>query len=111
VPQPDILLLRPRADDYMKAHPAPTDVLLVVEVSDSTLRFDLRRKMPLYSRSGVREAWVVDVNERVVHVHRDAADIGYRDVHAATEGRVEVVALPEVWIDVKALFAWNARPV
>jgi Uma2 family endonuclease len=106
VPQPDILLLRARADDYMKAHPTPADVLLVVEVADSTLPFDLRTKVPLYARSGVPEAWVVDVNGRAVHVYRDASEGAYRtSVVAANADRIECAALPEVWIRVKELFA------
>lgn len=105
VPQPDILLLRPRADDYMKAHPTPADVLLVVEVADSTLPFDLRTKGPLYARSGVPELWVVDVNGRAVHVHRDPGEGGYRFTRVAGEKeRIECAALPKVWVEVGELF-------
>lgn len=106
VPQPDILLLRARPDDYMKAHPTPADVLLIVEVADSTLSFDLRTKVPLYARCGVPEVWVVDVNGRAVHVYRDAGEGGYRTSHAAgNEDRIACAALPEVWITVRELFA------
>lgn len=105
VPQPDIQLLRARADDYMKAHPRPADVLLVVEVADSTLPFDLRTKAPLYARSGVPELWVVDVDARTVHVHRDAGEGGFRAVQVAKAGRIECAGLPDVWIAVEELFA------
>ena len=106
VPQPDILLLRARPDDYMTAHPTPADVLLVVEVADSTLSFDLRKKVPLYARSGMAEVWVVDVNARTVHVHRDAAQGEYRISYAAAKhDRIECAAFPDVWITVGELFA------
>lgn len=71
VPQPDIALLKPRADGYYSAHPGAADVLLLVEVSDTTLAFDLDTKIPLYARAGIAEVWVIDVNARSVRVHRD----------------------------------------
>ena len=54
-PQPDLMLLRPRADDYMRTHPRPADVLLLVEVANASLDYDRSVKAPLYDRSGVRE--------------------------------------------------------
>ena len=86
VPQPDLLLLHPRADDYTRAHPRPADVFLAVEVADSTLRFDMRTKMPLYARCGFPEAWVVDVAARVVHVHREPGKAGMARCCASTAG-------------------------
>jgi Uma2 family endonuclease len=67
-PQPDVTLLRPRADLYATEHPAPADILLAIEVADTTLRFDLGRKTGLYLAGGISEVWVVDVNAEVVHV-------------------------------------------
>jgi len=64
VPQPDIAVVTRRHDFYVHAHPEPRDVLLVVEVADSTLRFDRDVKTALYARSGVQEVWVVDVAAR-----------------------------------------------
>lgn len=60
-PQPDIALLRPRADYYAAAHPGPADVLLIIEVADSTLHFDRDIKLPLYARHGIAEVWLVDI--------------------------------------------------
>ena len=67
-PQPDLVLLRPRDDFYSSSHGLPNDVLLVVEVSNTTLRFDLGRKTALYLAGRIPEVWVVDVNAEVVHV-------------------------------------------
>jgi Uma2 family endonuclease len=65
--QPDFALLRPREDHYRSRHPSPEDVFLLVEVSDSTLRFDLGRKADLYASHAIAELWVIDVNQAVLH--------------------------------------------
>jgi len=105
VPQPDLALLRRRADYYSGSHPSASEVLLVVEVADTTLAFDLRTKVPLYARSGIPEAWVVDVNERTIHVFREPGEGGYTTTFAAPMGRsVASVALPQVVVEVSELF-------
>lgn len=105
VPQPDLALLRPRADNYFSSHPAATDVLLVVEISDTTLRFDLSTKIPLYARAGITEAWVVDLEKRAVRVFRDPDSSGYRTSFTASGGeKVGAGALPEVALAVSEFF-------
>lgn len=69
-PLPDLALLRPRADDYRTAKAGPADILLLVEVADSTLRTDLGRKARIYASAGVPEYWVVDLRNQLVYVHR-----------------------------------------
>lgn len=83
-PEPDISILRPRADSYATAHPGPADVLLVIEVADTSLAYDLATKVPLYARHGVPEAWVIEALTRRVHVFREPAPTGY--------GRTTIVA-------------------
>jgi Uma2 family endonuclease len=68
VPQPDIALLEPREDFYASAHPAPQDILLIIEVADSTLALDLGTKLPLYARAGIAEAWLIDLGSGVVSI-------------------------------------------
>jgi hypothetical protein len=58
---PTLGLLRTRADFYSSAHPGAADVLLLIEVADSTLRLDRRVKIPLYARAGITEAWLLDL--------------------------------------------------
>jgi Uma2 family endonuclease len=70
LPQPDLGLLRPRADYYSSSTPRPDDVLLLVEVSDTTVRTDLGRKARIYATAGVQEYWVIDLNSRTVYMHR-----------------------------------------
>jgi Uma2 family endonuclease len=72
-PQPDLSLLRARADFYDSAHPTAADVLLVVEVSDTTYEKDRGVKMPLYARAGIPEAWLVDLYDDRVEIHSDPA--------------------------------------
>lgn len=71
-PQPDLILLRPRADYYLNEHPRAQDVLLLIEVSDSTAQFDRKTKVPLYARHGIPEVWLVmGPRRRHVEVYRD----------------------------------------
>ena len=98
-PQPDIALLRPRADFYAAAHPVAGDVLLLIEVADTSLRLDRRLKLPLYARARILEAWVVDLNAGRIEVHREPAAAGYRDVRVLTRGDVVApLAFPDLAI-------------
>ena len=79
-PQPDIAVLRNRADFYRNFHPAPEDILLLVEVADTSLDYDRDIKMPLYARHGIPEVWLVDLNARHLEVHRHPTRRGYREL-------------------------------
>ena len=105
VPQPDLVLLRPRADSYTRSHPTTADVLLLVEVADTTLPFDLGTKVPLYARCGIAEAWVIDVQERVVRVFRDPSPSGYRTSFTVQgDESVTALALPAIVVPLAALY-------
>ncbi len=105
VPQPDLALLQRRDDYYSGSHPRASEVLLVVEVADTTLAFDLATKVPLYGRCGIAEAWVVDVNARVIHVFREPGAAGYGTTLIVKPGdNVACVAVPEVSLEVGELF-------
>ncbi len=77
MPQPDLILLKPRADYYSGRLPTPSDVILVVEVSDSSVAFDQGFKRSLYARHGIAEYWVVDIPGRRVHVYREPGITGF----------------------------------
>lgn len=64
-PQPDVAVLQPSAEDHL-GNPCPADVLFVVEVSDSTLRYDQSVKLPLYARSGIPELWIADLTGETI---------------------------------------------
>jgi Uma2 family endonuclease len=104
-PGPDLVLLRPRPDFYRDEFALGTDALLVIEVSDSTLRYDRNVKVPLYGRHGVPEVWVVDVNGDALLVYGALRD-GQYERHVALERptSVPIAQLPGVTLDVAALF-------
>src|SRR5262249_48453126 len=79
-PEPDLVLLRRRADFYADADAGPADVLLIVEVADTSLPHDRDVKVPLYARAGIPEVWLVDLNGESVGVHREPGPQGYREV-------------------------------
>ncbi len=96
-PQPDLAVLRPRADFYGEAHPGPEDILMVIEVADTSADFDRTVKLPLYARAGIREAWVVDLGSESVEVHQGPAERGYQSVEALRRGqRLVPQAFPDL---------------
>lgn len=86
-PQPDIALLRPRADFYAFAHPGPADVSLVVEVADTTVGFDREVKIPLYARAGIPEAWLVDLTGDCMTAYRKPSAQVSQDVQRLQRGQ------------------------
>lgn len=105
-PQPDLAVLRWRADDYMAGIPRSVDALLVVEVADSSLRFDRDVKLGFYAESGVPEVWIVDVRQRRVLAFSEPSARAYRAERVLEAGQAcECAALPGVRITVDELFA------
>jgi Uma2 family endonuclease len=103
-PQPDLALARPRADLYARSHPAPADIWLVIEVSDTTLAFDRDVKTPLYAAAGIPETWLVDLLGAAVEVHRRPAGRRYAEVVRRGAGeRVACAAFPELELPVDAI--------
>lgn len=95
-PEPDLLVARPRPDDYAGGHPESGDTLLCIEVSDTTLRED-RAKTRVYARNGVPEAWIVNLPGGVVEVYRDPGNDGYETREVAEPGAdVAPAALPDL---------------
>jgi Uma2 family endonuclease len=92
-PLPDIALLRPRADYYRNGHPAPDDVLLLIEVADTSLAYDRDVKLPRYARAGIPEAWLVDLGGRRLTIYRRPAGCAYAETIAASDLRALVVPL------------------
>lgn len=104
-PEPDLMLLRPRPDFYKRAQPKPTDVLLAIEVADSTLVRDRDVKRPLYARHGIPEYWIVDVGGERVLIFREPVGDGYaRESTPDNVRAVPIDALDGVRIDLSGLF-------
>ena len=103
-PQPDFAVLRYRSDDYRRATPRPEDVLLVVEVANSSLHYDRAVKRPLYARRGIPEYWIVNVQAGEIEVCRTPVGDTYESVSLVGRGEVlEPSLLPGVTIPVNAL--------
>ena len=64
-PEPDVMLLKPSADDYTRRHPQPDEVFLPVEISDASLEYDRDEKLPAYGRAGILEVWIVNLRDSV----------------------------------------------
>jgi Uma2 family endonuclease len=100
-PEPDIVLLRPRPDEYRDAHPGAEDVLLLIEVADSSLSFDRRRKLPIYARDGVPETWLGDLQHDRIEAHRRPEHGRYQDLETFPRGaRLSPLAFPDLSIAV-----------
>lgn len=105
-PQPDLVLLRPRADDYIDSHPQPEDVLLLVEVSETSLDFDRKIKLPLYARAGIIEVWLVSLVDRSVEVYREPTPEGYRTHNVLkSNDSISCVALPDVKMNMSSILS------
>lgn len=105
VPEPDFVLLTPRGDFYASGKPGPADILLLVEVADSSLRFDRETKLPLYSEAGIAEYWVANVIDRSLEVDRGPRPDGsYTHIQELKIGdSITPVALPDVTIAVASI--------
>jgi Uma2 family endonuclease len=89
-PQPDLALLKPRKDYYSKSHPAPEDVLVVIEVSDTSLQYDRTVKLPPYARAGIPEAWLMVLQKEVIEVHSQPKNGKYQKVQRMKRGKTLV---------------------
>lgn len=99
-PVPDVMLVR-LGPGLRGPHPTPADVLLLVEVSDTTLAYDEQVKVPLYARSGVPETWIVDLNREAIRAHREPTPKGYRLIEVHQRGdRISPSAFPDLSLGV-----------
>ena len=96
-PEPDILIVRPRADSYRTAHPGPADVLLLIEVAQSSLGYDRDRKLPLYAAAGIPELWIADLDGERMLVHHEPQRRRYASVvTVARGGLLTPLAFPDL---------------
>jgi Uma2 family endonuclease len=94
-PQPDIAVLRQQSGRTRRGHPTPSDILLLIEVCDGSLRFDRDEKAPLYARDGIPESWVVDLEGDTLLIFRDPSPHGYQTRLIARRGdQVTPVSFP-----------------
>jgi len=106
VPEPDLAILAPSPDYYRRAGPTLAEMLLIIEVSDSTLRYDRNVKLPLYARHGIPEMWIADLQHNELLLYRNPQDGTCLDQQSTTApGIIQPVALPGIAIDLSGLLA------
>ena len=103
-PEPDIVLVKPRGRHYASAHPAPEDVLLLIEVSDSSLAFDRAVKLPLYARHGIPVVWAIDLSGTQIYEHREPRDGSYQSMTSLGMSSAVVPMLPLLTVDFEGVF-------
>ena len=103
MPQPDIALLKPRADSYSSAHPRPEEVLLIIEVAETTLAYDVKVKLPLYARAGIPEFWVIDIEHARITRYSDPHNDAYTRTEPISLAEVDLLPLPGVSVDLSTL--------
>ncbi len=104
-PQPDVSILQPREDFYAAGHPRPDDVLLVVEVADSSIEYDRTEKLPRYAQAGITEVWIVDVEQRAIEQYTDPRNGRYHHVRLAEHGEhLTAHAIHQLVLSIDELF-------
>jgi Uma2 family endonuclease len=103
-PQPDLALLRLRPDFYAAAHPGPQDILLVIEVADTSVGYDQEAKLPRYAQTSIAEAWIVNIPEDRLEVYRQPTFEGYQEVvHLGRGEHLTPVAFPDLSLAVDTI--------
>ena len=101
-PQPDLMLIKRRG--YSSAHPGPGDVLLLIEVSDTTIDLDRSDKLPLYARVGIPEVWIVNLPDECVEVYTEPAGEGSTASQVVgVDGEVSPAAFPDISLPVRQI--------
>jgi Uma2 family endonuclease len=104
-PEPDLVLLRPRVDFYAEKDATPEDVLLIVEVADSSEPYDRRTKAPLYARHGIPEYWLLDLNRHTLTRYLDPTPDGYATTRVYRRGEaLSPLAFPDLTLAVDEVF-------
>lgn len=102
-PQPDLAILKWRDDFYASALPTPEDILLIIEVADSTITYDRDVKMPLYAANGIPEMWLFDLNQQIIEGYSQPSASGYKRSQRYEQGdTISLLAFPDV------IFNWEA---
>lgn len=104
-PEPDLALLRPRADDYIRSLPEAADVLLIIEVADTSTEYDRLVKLPVYAAAGIPETWLLDLNRRLIEVYRQPGEAGYAEKRTLrSQAPLTLAALPGLALDFDEIF-------
>jgi Uma2 family endonuclease len=104
-PEPDIVIARLRSDDYVNSHPAPADIILVIEVADSSIKFDRDTKAPLYAAAGISEYWIVNLIDNRLEIYRQPEGSIYASIQIVTPPQsINLPQFPEIVVHTSDLF-------
>lgn len=109
-PEPDFAIVRNKADDYLSAHPAPNDVLLVIEISDSTLSYDREVKLSLYAEAGISDYWIFNLFDNQLEAHSEPfqnsqGNFGYQNRRIVLPNKAIVLpCFPDLSLDLSRVF-------
>ena len=102
-PQPDLAVLKPSKDYYAAAHPGPEDILLIIEVADTTATYDREIKVPLYARHGIREVWLMDLERQRTEVYHGPQAGEFRHVDHYRKETVAPKEFPDLKVNLNKL--------
>lgn len=103
-PQPDITILKPRADFYETAHPKPEDIFLIIEIADSSMEYDRTYKLPKYAQSNISEVWLFDKQKHRIEVYKRPYNDIYQEIRIAFRGQeIALLNLPDICFSVDEL--------
>jgi Uma2 family endonuclease len=103
-PEPDLAIVQGNMFDYAERHPRPAEIHWIIEVADSTLRYDCQVKDKLYAQANISDYWVIDLKNRQVHIFRDPMPTGYASHLIVAESQtVSPLAFPEIAIPITTI--------
>lgn len=109
-PEPDVVIAKKKADNYLSAHPIVEDIILVIEIADSTLKFDRETKLSLYAEAGIDNYWIVNLVENHLEVYTnpfssDSSKFGYRNKSIILPNEnIEVPNFPNFSLELNSIF-------
>jgi Uma2 family endonuclease len=104
-PEPDIVIARLRSDEYVNSHPSPEDIILIIEVADSSIKFDRDTKAPLYAAAGISEYWIVNLIDDRLEIYRQPEGAIYTSVQIVMPPRsINLPEFSEIALNISDLF-------
>lgn len=103
-PEPDIAVLKPRADFYTESHPTPKDVFFLIEVADTSIGYDFDVKLPLYAAAGIPEVWILDVQAEQITQHTAPTAHAYSKMDTFRKGMVLKCSILDFELDLSGVF-------
>ncbi|MFB2836504.1 Uma2 family endonuclease [Floridanema evergladense] len=109
-PEPDFAIVKNKPDDYLSAHPTPNDVLLVIEISDSTLNYDREVKLSLYAEAGISDYWIFNLSDNQLEAHSEPfqnsqGNFGYQNRRIVLPNQaIALPSFPDLFLDLNRVF-------